>query len=128
MLQFDLIATATFGLENVVARELRELGYDDCRIADGRVLFSGDLHDIARCNLWLRSADRILIRVGEFPAPDFGTLFDQTTALPWAELLPVDAKFPVKGRTVRSGAVVAVVLMMGCLRRAGVCGEGISRP
>ena len=102
MPRFDLIATATFGLENVVARELQQLGYEDCRISDGRVLFSGDESDIAKCNLWLRSADRVLIRVGEFPAPDFGALFDQTTELPWADLLPVDAKFPVKGRTVRS--------------------------
>lgn len=102
MPRFDLIATTTFGLENVVSRELRQLGYEDCRVSDGKVLFSGDEQDIARCNLWLRSADRVLIRVGEFPAPDFGALFDQTIALPWADLLPVDARFPVKGRSVRS--------------------------
>ncbi len=99
---FDLIATATFGLENVVARELSDLGYQDTIVSDGRVLFSGTEHDIARCSLWLRSADRLLIRVGEFPAPDFGALFDQTMELPWNELLPVDARFPVSGRSVRS--------------------------
>ncbi len=102
MPQFDLIATSTFGLENVVARELRDLGYVDSQVSDGRVLFSGDENDIARCNLWLRSADRILIRVGEFPAPDFGALFDNTIELPWNELLPVDALFRVSGRSVRS--------------------------
>ncbi|MEQ9411542.1 MAG: class I SAM-dependent RNA methyltransferase [Fuerstiella sp.] len=102
MPRFDLIATSTFGLENVVARELQQLGYTDCRISDGKVLFAGDEADIARCNLWLRSADRVLIRVGEFPAPDFGSLFDQTAELPWADLLPVDARLPVKGRSVRS--------------------------
>ncbi len=102
MPQFDLIATSTFGLENVVARELRDLGYVGSQVSDGRVLFSGDENDIARCNLWLRSADRILIRVGEFPAPDFGALFDNTIELPWNELLPVDAQFPVSGRSVRS--------------------------
>ena len=102
MPQFDLIATATFGLENVVARELKDLGYTDSQVSDGRVLFSGDESDIARCNLWLRSADRLLIRVGEFPAPDFGALFDNTIDLPWNELLPVDAEFPVAGRSVRS--------------------------
>ena len=64
MPRFDLIATSTFGLENVVARELQQLGYEDCKVTDGRVVFSGDEHDIARCNLWLRSADRVLIRVG----------------------------------------------------------------
>ncbi|MCA9082499.1 MAG: class I SAM-dependent RNA methyltransferase [Planctomycetaceae bacterium] len=102
MRRFDLIATSTFGLENVVARELQALGYQDCRVLDGRVHFSGDVRDIARSNLWLRTADRILIRVGEFPAPDFGALFDQIALLPWSELLPVDAKFPVTGRSLRS--------------------------
>ena len=117
MARFDLIATATFGLENVVARELQQLGYTDCRVSDGRVLFSGDEYDIARCNLWLRSADRILLRVGEFPAPDFGALFDQTTALPWADLLPVDAKFPVKGRCIRS-KLHAVPKVQGVTKKA----------
>ena len=117
MPRFDLIATSTFGLENVVARELQQLGYTDCRVSDGRVCFTGDELDIARCNLWLRSADRVLIRVGEFPAPDFGALFDQTTALPWAELLPVDAKFPVKGRSVRS-RLHAVPKVQGVAKKA----------
>lgn len=117
MPRFNLIATSTFGLENVVARELQQLGYADCRVVDGRVHFSGDERDIARCNLWLRSADRVLIRVGEFSAPDFGALFDQTTELPWAELLPVDAKFPVKGRSVRS-KLHAVPKVQGVTKKA----------
>ncbi|MEZ6131623.1 MAG: class I SAM-dependent RNA methyltransferase [Planctomycetaceae bacterium] len=117
MPRFDLIATSTFGLENVVARELQQLGYSDCIVSDGRVVFSGDERDIARCNLWLRSADRVLLRVGEFPAADFGELFDQTTALPWAELLPVDAKFPVKGRSVRS-RLHAVPKIQGVTKKA----------
>ncbi|MFY9254916.1 MAG: class I SAM-dependent RNA methyltransferase [Fuerstiella sp.] len=114
---FDLIATSTFGLENVVARELEQLGYTDCRVSDGRVVFSGDARDIARCNLWLRSADRILIRMGEFPAPDFGALFDQIVDLPWAEVLPVDACFPVKGRSVRS-RLHAVPKVQGATKKA----------
>lgn len=117
MPRFDLIATATFGLENVVARELEQLGYTDCRVSDGRVLFSGDEKDIARCNLWLRSADRVLIRVGEFPAGDFGALFDRTVDLPWADLLPVDACFPVKGRSVRS-RLHAVPKVQGAVKKA----------
>ena len=116
MKEFDLIATATFGLENVVARELKDLGYD-ARVTDGRINFRGDLRDVARCNLWLRSADRVLIRVGEFPAPDFGALFDQTVDLPWSELLPVDAKFPVKGRSVRS-KLHAVPKVQGAVKKA----------
>ncbi len=117
MAPFDLIATSTFGLENVVARELQQLGYQDCVVSDGRVTFTGDQQDIARCNLWLRSADRVLIRVGEFPAPDFGSLFDQTTALPWADLLPVGASFPVKGRSVRS-RLHAVPKVQGVTKKA----------
>lgn len=117
MPQFDLIATSTFGLENVVARELKDMGYADCEVSDGRVLFSGDENDIARCNLWLRSADRLLIRVGEFPAPDFGSLFDQTLELPWNELLPVDAQFPVSGRSVRS-KLKSVPKVQGSVKKA----------
>ena len=117
MPRFDLIATSTFGLENVVARELQQLGYEDCKVTDGRVVFSGDEHDIARCNLWLRSADRVLIRVGEFPATDFGELFDRTIDLPWAELLPIDAQFPVKGRSVRS-RLHAVPKVQGVTKKA----------
>ena len=102
MPRFELIATTTFGLESVVSRELENLGYKDLRVLDGKVHFSGDERDIARCNLWLRSADRLLIKVGEFSAPDFGLLFDKTVDLPWADYIPVDAKFPVAGRSVQS--------------------------
>ena len=117
MPQFDLIATSTFGLENVVARELKDLGFAECQVSDGRVLFSGDEHDIARCNLWLRSADRLLIRIAEFPCADFGALFDVTIDLPWNELLPVDAEFPVSGRSVRS-KLKSIPKVQGCVKKA----------
>ncbi len=117
MPQFDLIATSTFGMENVVARELKDLGYTKCQVSDGRVLFSGDENDIARCNLWLRSADRLLIRFGDFPAGDFGALFDNTLELPWNELFPVDAEFPVSGRSVRS-KLKSVPKVQGCVKKA----------
>lgn len=117
MSRFKLIATSTFGLEKVVARELEDLGYTDCRIQDGKVVFSGDLKDIARCNLWLRCADRILIQVGEFHAPDFGELFDRIVEMPWADLLPVDAQFPVKGRSNRS-KLHAVPKIQGVAKKA----------
>ncbi|MFM7058936.1 MAG: MEKHLA domain-containing protein [Planctomycetota bacterium] len=117
MPRFDLIATTTFGLEAVAARELQQLGYTVLRTVDGRVYFQGDERDIARCNLWLRSADRLLIRVGEFPAPDFDALFDRTKDLPWADLLPVDAKFPVSGRSVMS-RLHAVPAVQGCVKKS----------
>jgi putative N6-adenine-specific DNA methylase len=102
MSQYQLIATAAFGLEAVVARELKALGYTDQTIEDGRVRFAGDAAAIARCNLWLRSADRVLLEVGRFAAGDFGELFDRTQALPWEQWLGIDAQFPVRGRSVKS--------------------------
>ncbi|MEY3459588.1 MAG: Ribosomal large subunit methyltransferase [Planctomycetota bacterium] len=117
MAQFDLIATTTFGLEAVAARELQQLGYTVLRTVDGRVHFQGDERDIARCNLWLRSADRVLIRVGEFPAPDFDALFDRTMELPWSDFLPIDAKFPVSGRSVLS-RLHAVPAVQGCVKKS----------
>lgn len=102
MAHLDLIATATFGLEAVVRRELIALGYEAETIQNGRTLFRGDESAIARANLWLRASDRVLLRVGSFAATDFGALFDQTHRLPWEEWLPRDAAFPVKGRSVQS--------------------------
>lgn len=102
MSRLELIATAAFGLEAVVSRELAELGYTEQTVEDGRVTFVGDELAICRTNLWLRTADRVLVKVGAFPARDFGALFDQTKQLPWDQWLPVDANFPVSGKSVRS--------------------------
>jgi 23S rRNA G2445 N2-methylase RlmL len=98
----DLIAASAFGLEAVTIRELRALGYEAKGSQPGWVAFQGDPAAICRTNLWLRSADRVLIRMGEFPVEDFGQLFDGTFALPWERWLPVDACFPVNGRSIRS--------------------------
>ncbi len=102
MAQLDLIATSTFGLEAVVARELVALGYESKTIQSGRILFRADESALVRANLWLRSSDRVLLRLGTFPAKDFGELFDQTYALPWEEWIGPDAAFPVNGRSVKS--------------------------
>ncbi|MAG94024.1 MAG: RNA methyltransferase [Planctomycetaceae bacterium] len=98
----DLIATTSFGLEAVVARELKQLGYDDIVVEDGRVTFAGDEVAICRTNLWLRSAERVHVKLASFTATDFGELFDRTKELPWNEWLPVDACFPVSGTSIRS--------------------------
>ncbi len=98
---FDLIATATFGLEAVVARELKALGYD-VKVKDSKVEFRGDAQAICRTNLWLRSADRVLIKMSEFEALTFDELFEKTKALPWEDMLPEDACFPVLGKSVKS--------------------------
>lgn len=98
----DLIAVTAFGLESVAVRELAGLGYEAKPISTGRVLFKGDAKAICRCNLRLRSVDRLLVRMGTFEAKDFGVLFDATTALPWHEWIPKDGEFPVNGRSVKS--------------------------
>jgi putative N6-adenine-specific DNA methylase len=98
----ELIATAGFGLEAVVARELKDLGYERQTVADGRITFPAALESVCRTNLWLRTADRVLLKVGSFEARDFGELFDRTAALDWARWIPVDGQFPVRGKSVRS--------------------------
>lgn len=99
--KYQIIATAAMGLEALVAQEVRALGYD-CQVDNGKVIFSGDEYAIARSNLWLRTADRIKIIVGEFKAYTFDELFEKTKALPWEQFLPEDAEFPVLGKSVKS--------------------------
>lgn len=101
MKSFDIIATSAMGLESVVAKEVRNLGYE-CTVDNGKVIYKGDAAAIARSNLWLRSADRIKIKVGEFKATTFDELFEKTKALNWEDYLSVDAEFPVSGKSVKS--------------------------
>ena len=98
----DLIATSTMGLEAVVSRELTRLGYENRIVGLGRVAFSAEEIAICHANLWLRSAGRVLLKVGAFKATDFGQLFDQTYALPWQRWIPPDGAFPVDGRAQKS--------------------------
>lgn len=97
-----LIATATFGLEKLIKNELKALGFEQTRGFDGGVEFDGELIDIARANLWLRCADRVLLKMGQFTAVTFDDLFEQTKALPWENWIPVDGKFTVRGKSVKS--------------------------
>lgn len=101
MQTYSLIATAASGIESLVNRELKELGYKT-QTENGRVRFEGNAIDIARTNLWLRTADRVKIIVGEFKATTFESLFDQTNDLPWEDILPLDANFPVSGKSQKS--------------------------
>ena len=99
---FTLIATAAAGLEALVGRELRDLGYD-CQVENGRVRFEGDLTAMIESNLWLRSADRIKIIVGQFPASTFEELFQGVYGLDWENYLPLGCKFPIsKAKCVKS--------------------------
>ena len=101
-MKLELIATATFGLEAVVKREIEALGYKIVKSEDAKITYMGDERAIARSNLWLRSADRVLLKMGEFKALEFEDLFQQTKAIAWEEIIPADGKFTVTGTSVKS--------------------------
>jgi putative N6-adenine-specific DNA methylase len=92
MSKYTLIATSSFGLESVVAQELRDLGYNELTIENGKIIFTGDEKDIAICNIWLRSADRVLIKMSEFKATDFEGLFQETQKIKWEDMIQVNGK------------------------------------
>lgn len=102
MQEYDFIATTTFGLEATVKREIIKLGFDITSSSDGRIDFKGDISAIPKANLWLRSADRLLLRIGGFEALTFDELFEKTKALPWADWIPANGKFTVIGKSVKS--------------------------
>ncbi len=101
MQKFKLMATMSAGLESLVAKELKDLGYQ-VQTENGRVKFEWTMEDIYRVNLWLRVADRIKIIVTEFEAKTFEELFQGVKQYPWDDLLPYDAEFPVNGRSKNS--------------------------
>ena len=101
-MKYNLIATATFGLESIVAGELKKLGYEDVKVENGRVEFSGTEEDIMKCNLWLRSADRVLIKINEFKAESFEELFQGTMKYKWSDLIPLNGKMHVTGKSIKS--------------------------
>ncbi len=101
MTSYKLLATAAMGLESIVANEVKELGYETTT-DNGKVFFEGTARDIAKTNLWLRTADRVKLIAGEFEATTFDELFEQTKAIEWEKYLPVDAEFPVQGKSVKS--------------------------
>lgn len=103
MRKFEMIAPCHFGMESVLKREIVDLGYDITEVADGRVTFFGDEEALCRANIFLRTAERILIKVGSFHAETFEELFQGTRNLPWEEYIPVDGKFWVaKAASVKS--------------------------
>lgn len=103
MRKFELIAPCHFGMEAVLKREIMDLGYDVTQVADGRVTFFGDEEAVCRANVFLRTAERILIKIGSFHAETFEELFQGTRQLPWEEYIPIDGKFWVaKAASVKS--------------------------
>lgn len=103
MKYMELIAPCHFGLEAVLKREIVNLGYEISQVEDGRITFLGDAEAVCRANIFLRTAERILIKVGSFQAVTFDELFERTRDLPWEEYLPRDGKFWVaKAASVKS--------------------------
>ncbi|MDE7062917.1 MAG: class I SAM-dependent RNA methyltransferase, partial [Lachnospiraceae bacterium] len=93
MNEYVLSAPCHFGLESVLKKEIYNLGYDIMEVEDGRVTFAGDAEAICRGNIFLRTTERILLRVGRFQAETFEELFEGIKALPWEEYIPADGKF-----------------------------------
>lgn len=103
MRRFELIAPCHFGMEAVLKREIIDLGYDITEVADGRVTFFGDEEALCRANIFLRTAERILIKIGSFHAESFEELFQGTKGLPWEDYIPVNGRFWVaKAASVKS--------------------------
>ena len=102
MSDINLIATTTFGLEAVAKRELMQLGYNDTKVENGKVTFKASEKDIPVANLWMRTAERILLQMGQFKALTFDELFEKTKALPWEEWIPEDGNFVVEGKSIDS--------------------------
>ena len=103
MHRFELIAPCHFGLEAVLKKEIYDLGYEITKVEDGKVTFAGDEEAICRANLFLRTAERVLLKVGEFQAETFDALFEGTKALPWEAYIPEDGKFWVaKATSIKS--------------------------
>ena len=96
MRTFDLLVPCHFGLEAVLKREIYDLGYEMTKVEDGRVTFEGDEEAVCRANIFLRTAERVMIQVGRFKATTFEELFQGIKNLPWEEYIPEDGKFWVK--------------------------------
>ena len=94
--KYELFAPCHFGLEAVLKREIIDLGYEVTEVVDGRVSFVGDEEAIARCNVFLRTTERVMLKVGSFKAVTFDELFEKTKSLPWENFIPKDGKFWVK--------------------------------
>lgn len=103
MRRMELIAPCHFGLEAVLKREIVDIGYDIIKVEDGRVVYLGDEEALVRGNIFLRSAERVLLKVAEFEARTFEELFENTKEIPWEDYLPRDAKFWVtKASSIKS--------------------------
>lgn len=115
---FELIAPCHFGLESILKKEILDLGYEIVAVEDGRVTFKGDESVIPRANIFIRTAERILLKMGSFKATTFDELFEGTKALPWEEYLPRDAKFWVTKATTNKSALFSGSSIQSIVKKA----------
>ncbi|MEA4912162.1 MAG: class I SAM-dependent RNA methyltransferase, partial [Oscillospiraceae bacterium] len=116
-MKYTAVATCGFGLESVLAFEIKRLGAENVKTSDGRVTFDASGEDIARANLWLRTAERVLIILAEYPAPTFDALFDGAKAVPWGDVIDRADAFPVKGYAMNS-ALTSVPACQSIVKKA----------
>ena len=110
MEKIELIAPCHFGMEAVLKREILDLGYEITKVEDGKVTFEADAQGIADANIFLRSTERILLKVAEVKAETFDELFEKTKALPWENYIPKDGKFWVaKANSVKSKLLARLI-------------------
>lgn len=126
----ELIATTTFGLEAVARREIENLGYEIIKTEDGKLTYAGDSKAIAKSNLWLRTADRVLLKMGESEVKNFEDLFHFVKGLPWESIIPKDGCFVVNGTAVKSKltslpAIQRTIKKAMVLRLSEAHGEGL---
>lgn len=117
---FELIAPCHFGLEAVLKKEILDLGYEIISVEDGRITYRGDVSAIPRSNIFIRTAERILLKTGSFRATDFDELFEGTRAIPWERYLPRDAKFWVTKATTNKSALYSGSAIQSIVKKAMV--------
>ena len=118
MNEVELIAPCHFGLEAVLKKEILDLGYEIISVEDGRITFKGDETAIPRANIFIRTAERILLKMGSFKASDFDELFEGTKAIPWEEYLPRNAKFWVTKATTNKSALFSGSAIQSIVKKA----------
>lgn len=115
---FELVIPTLFGLEGLCAEELRRLGLEDVRAENGRALCAGTPEAAVRANLNLRTGERVLLRVGSFPAPDFDALFDNARLIPWEQFIPRDGAFPVKAGHSLDSRLTSIPALQRTIKKA----------
>lgn len=115
---FEIVVPTLFGLEGVCADELRRLGLEEVRAENGRALCAGTAGGVVRANLNLRTGERVLLRLGEFSAPDFDALFDAARLLPWEQFIPAEGAFPVKAGHSLDSRLTSIPALQRTIKKA----------